>query len=162
IEKYLAEKNLRIPVMVSGTVLANTNERGLANYTPGDERTLSSQNVEAFWISVSHFDMLSVGLNCAVGVDIMRPHIERLSQLTFRYVDCYPNAGLPDGFGGFTDSLEHVVRGVVDMAANGWVNLVGGCCGTTPAHIRAIAQAVRELPPRQRPQVPHWTALSGA
>ncbi len=148
IQKYFDDHHIRLPVMVSGTIF----ESG---------RTLFSQSVEAFWTSVSHFDMLSVGLNCAVGVDIMRPHIERLSELAHTYISCYPNAGLPDGMGGFTDSLEHMVNGVVDYVKNGWVNIVGGCCGTTPEHIKAIAEAVENLPPRERPKRTHLSSFSG-
>jgi len=148
IDKFFEENQIRLPVMVSGTIW----EGG---------RTLSAQTVEAFWASIAHFDMLSVGLNCAVGVDIMRPFVETLSQITPKYVSCYPNAGMPDGFGGFTDSLEYMVKGVAGFAANGWVNMVGGCCGTTPSHIHAIAEAVADLPPRVRPVPSHWTTLSG-
>jgi 5-methyltetrahydrofolate--homocysteine methyltransferase len=148
IARYFDEHEVRIPVMVSGTIFENN-------------RTLSAQTVEAFWTSVAHFDMLSVGLNCAVGVDVMRPHIETLSRLARKPISCYPNAGMPDGFGGFTGSLEHTARTLGEFARNGWVNLVGGCCGTTPDWIRAIAEAVKEVTPRALPEVPPWSWYSG-
>lgn len=146
--KYFDDHQMRIPVMVSGTIFDN-------------QRTLTGQSVEAFWASVSHFDMMSVGLNCAVGVDLIRPHIESLSEITPKYVSCYPNAGMPDGFGGFTDSMEHMVDGVVSMAKNGLINIVGGCCGTTPAHIRAIAEGVKGIKPRKRKEGNHLSFFSG-
>ena len=148
IDRYFAEHNIRLPVMVSGTIF----EGG---------RTLTAQTVEAFWISVSHFDMLSVGINCALGVEQMRPFLENLSEVSDRYISCYPNAGLPDGFGGFHDNLEHTAMKLGEFARNGWLNLVGGCCGTTPAHIQAIGKAVADCRPRRRPDLPRWTRLSG-
>jgi 5-methyltetrahydrofolate--homocysteine methyltransferase len=148
IERYFAENDVRLPVMVSGTIF------------PGG-RTLSGQTVEAFYASVAHFDMLSVGLNCAVGVELMRPQIEALAQVADRPVSCYPNAGMPDGFGGFRGSKEEMVRGLGEFARNGWVNLVGGCCGTTPDWIHDIAAAVDGLPPRRIPDLPPWTWFSG-
>jgi 5-methyltetrahydrofolate--homocysteine methyltransferase len=149
IDRFLTEHALRLPVMVSGTIF------------PGG-RTLSGQPVEAFWISVSHFDMLSIGLNCAVGVDLIRPHIETLARIAPTHVSCYPNAGMPDGFGGFTGTIEHMVEQLGEFARNGWVNLVGGCCGTTPEWIHGIAESVRGVKPRRIPDVPHWSSYSGA
>jgi 5-methyltetrahydrofolate--homocysteine methyltransferase len=148
IAKYFEDHNVGLPVMVSGTIFENN-------------RTLSSQTVEAFWASVSHFDMLSVGLNCAVGVDVIRQHIETLSRIARKPISCYPNAGMPDGFGGFTGSLEHTAEVLGEFARNGWVNIVGGCCGTTPDWIRAIARAVDEVAPRPLPEVPSWSWYSG-
>jgi 5-methyltetrahydrofolate--homocysteine methyltransferase len=148
IDKFFFEHGIRLPVMVSGTVF----EGG---------RTLSQQSVEAFWISVSHFDMLSVGLNCALGVDQIRPYVETLSRIAPRYVSCHPNAGLPDGFGGFQGTLEHTALALGEFARNGWVNLVGGCCGTTPAWIKAIADAVKGVAARRVPDLPHFSSLSG-
>jgi 5-methyltetrahydrofolate--homocysteine methyltransferase len=148
IEKYYAEHGVRVPVMVSGTIFENG-------------RTLSAQTVEAFWTSVSHFDMLTVGLNCAVGVDVMRPHIETLARIAGKPVSCYPNAGMPDGFGGFTGTKEHMARALGEFARNGWVNVVGGCCGTTPDWIHAIARAVEGVPPRRVPEVAAWSSFSG-
>ncbi|MCS6852549.1 MAG: homocysteine S-methyltransferase family protein, partial [Gemmataceae bacterium] len=148
IDRYFEEHGIRLPVMVSVTIF----EGG---------RTLTAQTVEAFWISVSHFDMLSCGINCALGVEQMRPYVQNLSEICPRYTSCYPNAGLPDGFGGFHDDLENTVRVLGEFARNGWVNIVGGCCGTTPRHIAALAREVAGVRPRQRPQLPDWTRLSG-
>ncbi len=148
IDKYFAEHGIQLPVMVSGTIF------------PGG-RTLSAQTVEAFWTSVAHFDMLSIGLNCAVGVDLMRSYIETLSQISPKPVSCYPNAGMPDGFGGFVGTKEDMARSLGEFARNGWVNIVGGCCGTTPEWIYAIARAVEEVPPRRLPKVPPRSSFSG-
>jgi 5-methyltetrahydrofolate--homocysteine methyltransferase len=148
IDQFFAEHNVRLPVMVSGTVF----EGG---------RTLSAQSLEAFLISVSDFDAFSVGLNCSLGVDQIRPYIETLSQLTPRLVSCYPNAGMPDGFGGFTGTLEHMAEALGEFARNGWLNMVGGCCGTTPDWVRAIARAVEGVPPRKVPELPRWSSYSG-
>ena len=148
IDKYFTDHGIRLPVMISGTIFENN-------------RTLSAQTVEAFYLSVSHFDALSVGLNCAVGVDQMRPHIEALSQLCRTRVSCYPNAGLPDGFGGFNGTKEHTVACLADFAANGWVNLVGGCCGTNPEWIHAIAEAVKDTTPRKASDTPRLAAYAG-
>jgi 5-methyltetrahydrofolate--homocysteine methyltransferase len=148
IAQYFAEHEISLPVMVSGTIFENG-------------RTLSAQTVEAFWTSVCHFDMLSVGLNCAVGVEIMRPHIETLSRIARKPISCYPNAGMPDGFGGFTGSKEQTAQALGEFARNGWVNIVGGCCGTTPEWIRAIAGAVEGVSPRRLPELPTWSCFSG-
>jgi 5-methyltetrahydrofolate--homocysteine methyltransferase len=148
IEKYFQEHGLRLPVMVSGTIFENG-------------RTLSGQTVEAFYASVAHFDMLSVGLNCAVGVELIRPQIEALAQVSSRPISCYPNAGLPDGFGGFTGDKDATAQALGEFARNGWVNLVGGCCGTTPEWIDAIARAVEGVPPRRAPQPSPWSWFSG-
>jgi 5-methyltetrahydrofolate--homocysteine methyltransferase len=148
IAKYFDEHDNQLPVMVSGTIF----EGG---------RTLSAQTVEAFWTSVSHFDMLSVGLNCAVGVDLMRSYIETLSQIAPKPISCYPNAGMPDGFGGFAGTKEHMAAALGEFARNGWVNIVGGCCGTTPEWIHAIGKAVEGVPPRRTPNVPVWSQFSG-
>jgi 5-methyltetrahydrofolate--homocysteine methyltransferase len=148
IDKYFSEHGVRLPVMISGTIFDNG-------------RTLSMQTVEAFYTSVTHFDMLSVGLNCAVGVDIMRPHIEALSQIARCPVSCYPNAGLPDGMGGFTGDRDATVRTIGEFARNGWVNIVGGCCGTTPDWIRGMAGAVQSVSPRRIPDTPQWSCYSG-
>jgi 5-methyltetrahydrofolate--homocysteine methyltransferase len=148
IDQYFDLHKIKLPVMVSGTIFDGG-------------RTLTMQTVEAFWISLSHFDMLSVGINCALGVNQMRPFVENLSQIANRYVSCYPNAGLPDGFGGFHDNLEVTAQTLGEYAANGWVNLVGGCCGTTPSHIRAIARAVANVRPRRVPELPRWSRFSG-
>ncbi len=149
IAQYFDEHRVEMPVMVSGTIFK---EGG---------RTLSGQTVEAFWTSVSHFDMLSIGLNCAVGVDVIRPYLETLAGVARKPVSCYPNAGLPDGFGGFTGDKEETARAIGEFARNGWVNLVGGCCGTTPDWIRLMAKAVESVPPRRVPDLPQWSWYSG-
>jgi 5-methyltetrahydrofolate--homocysteine methyltransferase len=148
IDQFLADHGVRVPVMISGTIF----EGG---------RTLSAQSLEAFWIAVSHFDMFSVGINCALGVDQIRPYIEALSKLTSKPVSCYPNAGMPDGFGGFQGAPEHMAQMLGEFARNGWLNFVGGCCGTTPLWIRAIAQAVKGVQPRRAPEAHAWSSLSG-
>ena len=122
---------------------------------------MSAQPVEAFYISVSHFDALSVGLNCAVGVDLMRPEIETLAGICRTRISCYPNAGLPDGFGGFKGDRDHTAAALGEFARNGWLNLVGGCCGTMPDWIHAIAEAVKDVPPRKIPDLPDWSCYSG-
>src|SRR5262245_24313596 len=149
IQKYFDETGRRVPIMVSVTITDNSG------------RTLSGQTVEAFWNSVSHVDLLSVGINCALGGKQMRPYVEELATVAPVYMSCYPNAGLPNAFGGYDELPEETSAILRDFAANGWLNVVGGCCGTTPAHIRAIANAVKELPPRVVPSVPPYLRLSG-
>jgi 5-methyltetrahydrofolate--homocysteine methyltransferase len=144
------EKGVRLPLMLSVT------------FTDRSGRTLSGQTLEAFWVSVRHAAPLSVGLNCGTGATEMRPFIEELSELADTFVHCYPNAGLPNAFGGYDESPEMTARLLGDFAAAGLVNLVGGCCGTTPEHVRAIAAAARELPPRAVPAPrPPTTRLAG-
>jgi 5-methyltetrahydrofolate--homocysteine methyltransferase len=129
-----------IPVMVSGTI------------TDASGRTLSGQTTEAFYHSISHGDLLSVGLNCALGADQMRQYVEEMSRVSEVFVSCYPNAGLPNEFGEYDDTPEHMAALISDWATNKWVNIVGGCCGTTPEHIKYIAQAVKEISPRALPE----------
>jgi 5-methyltetrahydrofolate--homocysteine methyltransferase len=148
IAKYFDDHQIRLPVMASVTIF------------PGG-RTLPGQTLEAFWNSVSHADLLSVGINCSLGPDMMRPYVEELSQIAPIYTSCYPNAGLPNAFGGFDETPQQMAAALREFAQNGWVNMVGGCCGTTPAHIRAIAEAVGDLPPRVRPTIASYTRLSG-
>jgi len=137
IDKYCAEHGVRIPTIVSGTI-----------YHPGG-RTLLSQTPEAFYVSVSHFDALAVGFNCGVGVEMLRGPIESLSGLSRLPISVYPNAGLPDGMGGFRGvGMEGTARMLGEFARQGWVNLVGGCCGTTPEWIAAIGMAVEGVKPR--------------
>ena len=124
-------------------------------------RTLSGQTVEAFWISVSGVPLLSVGINCALGAKQMRAHIEELSRIAPIFTSCYPNAGLPNSFGGFDETPEIMAADLHDFASNGWVNIVGGCCGSTPAHIRAIRDAVKDFAPRVPPQVERYSRFSG-
>ncbi|WP_337173717.1 methionine synthase [Paludisphaera sp.] len=148
IDQYFEETGRRLPVMISGTIFDNN-------------RTLSAQPVEAFYYSVSHYPAVSVGLNCAVGVDQMRGSIEALSAICETGVSCYPNAGMPDGFGGFQGDRDHTAKALGEFARNGWLNLVGGCCGTTPEWIAAIAKAVDGVPPRKVPDLPGYATYSG-
>lgn len=128
-----------LPIMISGTI------------TDASGRTLSGQTLEAFYISVSHAKPLSVGLNCALGATQMRPHIEELSQLAGCYTSAYPNAGLPNAFGEYDEQPEETAHIIEEWAAEGFVNIVGGCCGTTPDHIKHIAEQVKKFKPRQLP-----------
>ena len=139
-EFYKGRIDQRPPVMISGTI---TDESG---------RTLSGQTTEAFWTSISHFDCLSVGLNCALGGDKMRPYVEILSNVCDRYVSAYPNAGLPNEMGEFDEEPRQTSGTLAEFAENGWVNIVGGCCGTTPEHIAALAEAMQGMKPRKRPK----------
>ena len=126
-----------------------------------DGRTLSAQTVEACWNSLAHVNLLSVGINCALGPEQVRPYVEELSNIAPIYVSCYPNAGLPNALGGFDETPQSMARLLGEFAGNGWLNIVGGCCGTTPPHIKAIAEAVADAPPRKPPHVEPLTRLSG-
>jgi len=148
IEEVFDSLGVRVPVMVSGTIF-------------NGGRTLTGQSVEAFWTSVSHAPMLTIGLNCALGPKQMRPYMESLANLAPRYISCYPNAGMPDGFGGFDSNPGEVAANLREFARNGWVNIVGGCCGTNPEFIKAIAEAVEGLPPRSIPDIPRVSAYCG-
>ena len=130
IEEYFEKSGARIPVIVSVTIVDRSG------------RNLSGQPVEAFWISVSHMPMLAVGMNCALGAKQMRPFIEELAGLAPIPIICYPNAGLPNAFGGFDETPERMSADVGEFARSGWLNIAGGCCGSTPAHIRAIGAAL--------------------
>ncbi|WP_374011677.1 homocysteine S-methyltransferase family protein [Pseudoxanthomonas koreensis] len=136
IEDVFDARGGRLPVMISGTI------------TDASGRTLSGQTAEAFHTSLAHARPLSIGLNCALGAQELRPHVEALSALSPYYVSAHPNAGLPNAFGGYDQTPEEMAAMLQEFARSGLLNLVGGCCGTTPAHIRAIADAVRGLPPR--------------
>ncbi|MFC5437876.1 homocysteine S-methyltransferase family protein [Rhodanobacter umsongensis] len=135
------QRGARLPVMISGTI------------TDRSGRTLSGQTAEAFYYSVRHARPLSVGFNCALGADDLRPHIQTLANLAESYVSTHPNAGLPNAFGEYDETPEHMAAVIGGFARDGLLNLVGGCCGTTPAHIRAIAAAVRNHPPRALPSL---------
>jgi 5-methyltetrahydrofolate--homocysteine methyltransferase len=149
IDRYCTRNGIYIPIMVSMTI------------TDASGRTLSGQTAEAFWISVSHAPLLSIGINCALGAADMRDPLEDLSRLVPVFLSCHPNAGLPNAFGGYDQTPETMARILSEYAANGWLNIVGGCCGTTPAHIAAIREAMRGKAPR-RPAVPEpYTRLSG-
>jgi len=143
------EFGFRLPVMISVTI------------TDASGRTLSGQTIEAFYASIAHARPFSVGINCALGGRQMRPYLEELSGLAACYVTCYPNAGLPNAFGGYDETPADMAGVLGEFAANGWLNLVGGCCGSTPAHIAAIAAAVGGLAPRPIPTVAPAMRLSG-
>lgn len=128
-----------LPIMISGTI------------TDASGRTLSGQTLEAFYTSVMHAKPLSIGLNCALGAAEMRPHIEELSQIAACYTSAYPNAGLPNAMGEYDEQPEQTAHFLEDWAREGFVNIVGGCCGTTPDHIKHIAQHVRQFKPRPLP-----------
>jgi 5-methyltetrahydrofolate--homocysteine methyltransferase len=148
IATYFEQHNVEIPVMVSGTIFDGG-------------RSLTAQSIEAFYTSLSHFPMLSIGLNCALGPAQMRPYVESLSQLADCHISCYPNAGMPDGMGGFDSSPAEVAANIRDFAEQGWVSIVGGCCGTTPEYIHQIGEAVKGLKPRKIPQTPGFSTYSG-
>jgi len=142
INKYFRDtKKEKLPVMISGTI------------TDASGRTLSGQTLEAFYISVMHANPISIGLNCALGAQEMRPHVEELSQIAACYVTAYPNAGLPNAMGEYDESPQQTAAIVTEWAKEGWVNMLGGCCGTTPDHIAAIANAVKSLAPRRLPEL---------
>ncbi|MDA0842193.1 MAG: methionine synthase, partial [Planctomycetota bacterium] len=148
-ETYFETIGHRVPLMVSGTI---TDQSG---------RTLSGQTTEAFWISVSHANLLSVGLNCALGAKDLRPYMEELSQCASTFVSCYPNAGLPNKFGGYDESPEYMASLLEEFASSGFLNIVGGCCGTTPEHIKAISEAVRDMETRKIPTLARFPRYSG-
>ena len=151
IETVFAERTAdqRVPVMVSVTI------------TDASGRTLSGQTIGAFYHSIRHAKPFSVGINCALGGRAMRPYVEELSALAECHVTCYPNAGLPNAFGGYDETPPDMAAVLGEFAASGFVNLVGGCCGSTPAHIAAIAEAVKGKPPRVLPSPPIAMRLSG-
>ncbi len=150
IQELLEETGQEIPIMISGTIVDQSG------------RTLSGQTTEAFWISISHIkNLLSVGLNCSLGPAQMRPYIEELSTIADCFVSLYPNAGLPNEFGGYDDTPEMMVKVLEDYAAEGFFNLVGGCCGTTPEHIKAFAEMAPKFKPRKVPKVEEYLRLSG-
>ena len=149
IDAWQEEHGVRLPVMISGTI---TDQSG---------RTLSGQTTEAFWHSVMHARPLSVGLNCALGARALRPYVQELSRVAPVYLSCHPNAGLPNEFGGYDETPEVTSSVLREFAEHGFLNIVGGCCGTTPDHIRAIAEAVKGFAPRSIPAVERRTRLAG-
>ena len=149
IKEYLEHAELDVPIMISGTI------------TDRSGRTLSGQTVEAFWNSVRHAEPISIGLNCALGSKELRQYVEELARVADIPVSAYPNAGLPNEFGEYDETPEMMAAEAGDWARNGWLNIVGGCCGTTPEHVEAIAGAVSEHAPREIPRLPRLTRLSG-
>jgi 5-methyltetrahydrofolate--homocysteine methyltransferase len=151
IERYFEQHGVRVPIMISGTI------------TDASGRTLSGQTTEAFWNSLSHARPLSIGLNCALGAELMRPYVEELSRVASCYVSAHPNAGLPNPLSetGYDELPEKTARLVKEFATSGFLNIAGGCCGTSPAHIKAIADALRDVPPRKIPDLEKKCRLSG-
>ncbi len=149
IEQYFDAQNVRVPVMISGTI------------TDASGRTLSGQTVEAFWNAVAHARPISVGLNCALGARDLRQYVQELGRVTPAFVSTHPNAGLPNEFGEYDEGPDFMAGILREFAESGLVNIIGGCCGTTPEHIRAIAAAVAGLPPRPRPTIPPRFRASG-
>ncbi len=151
IDQYFEASGRRLPIMISVTI------------TDASGRNLSGQTPEAFWNSVRHARPLSVGINCALGAELMRPYVQELSNVSEVYTSAHPNAGLPNPLAetGYDETPEYTARLIKDFAQSGFVNIVGGCCGTTPQHIAAIAEAVRDIPPRKLPDIPKKLRLSG-
>lgn len=137
IDEIQEERNIKIPIMVSGTI------------TDASGRTLSGQTAEAFLISISHLNLLSVGLNCALGAKQLTPYLETLSKNSDFFISAYPNAGLPNAFGQYDESPEFMAGQIREYAEKGLINIIGGCCGTTPPHIKAIADLVKDYQPRK-------------
>jgi 5-methyltetrahydrofolate--homocysteine methyltransferase len=151
IEQYFEQHKVRVPIMISGTI------------TDASGRTLSGQTTEAFWNSLSHARPLSIGLNCALGAEMMRPYIEELSRVASCYISAHPNAGLPNPLSdtGYDELPEKTALLVKEFATSGFLNIAGGCCGTSPAHIKAIAEALKDVPPRRIPDIEKKLRLSG-
>jgi len=149
IDVLFEERGRTLPIMISGTI------------TDASGRTLSGQTVEAFYISISHMPILSIGLNCALGAEEMRPHLEDLSGISDCFVSAYPNAGLPNEFGEYDQEPEEMRNYIREFASSGLVNMIGGCCGTTPDHIKLMAEAVAGLPARKPSKRSEYAMLSG-
>jgi 5-methyltetrahydrofolate--homocysteine methyltransferase len=149
IEAKFAARGVRLPVIVSGTI------------TDASGRTLSGQTAEAFYNSIRHARPLAVGLNCALGARELRPYVEELARLAEQFTSCHPNAGLPNAFGEYDDTPESMAGHIGEWAKSGWLNIVGGCCGTTPEHIAAMAEAVRAVPPRSPTRLKPALRLAG-
>ena len=140
-EFFRKSKKTELPIMISGTI------------TDASGRTLSGQTLEAFYVSVIHANPLSIGLNCALGASEMRPHIEELSAIAKCFTSAYPNAGLPNAFGEYDEQPHETAHIIEEWAKQGFVNIVGGCCGTTPDHIKHIAEEVKKFTPRALPAI---------
>ncbi len=150
VDKVCAEKGIDLPIMISGTIIDQSG------------RTLSGQTTEAFWISISHTkNLLSVGLNCSLGAKQMRPFVEELSNIANVYLSVYPNAGLPNEMGNYDETPDITSNVLEDFSESGFINLVGGCCGTTPEHIKEISDKIKKYPPRKIKQTEPYLRLSG-
>ncbi|MCP4933635.1 MAG: dihydropteroate synthase, partial [bacterium] len=143
------EMGVDVPLMISGTI------------TDASARTLSGQTMEAFYHAIRHAEPLIVGMNCSFGPETLRPYITAIAKMSDTYISFYPNAGLPDGFGGFDQAIDDMAPVLRELAQEGYLNIVGGCCGTTPAFIRSFAQAVDGIAPRQIPEIEPVMRLSG-
>ena len=150
ISRYFEESGRRVPVMASGT------------FDPSGATFVSGQVIEAFWNSISHFPLLSVGMNCALGPDVMRSHIEELSSIATPFISCHPNAGTPNEMGEFDLQPAAMAKTIGEWVQAGWLNIVGGCCGTTPEHIAAIAEVVAGIAPHKKNKIKPMTRLSGS
>ncbi|OEY67678.1 methionine synthase [Marinobacter sp. X15-166B] len=148
-QQYFEDSGIALPLMISGTI------------TDASGRTLSGQTTEAFWNSVAHARPLAVGLNCALGADALRPYVEELSNKAETFVSAHPNAGLPNEFGEYDQTPEEMAKIIEGFARDGFVNIIGGCCGSSPEHIKAVAEAVAKYPPRKIPERPVALRLSG-
>lgn len=144
-----AARGKDLPLMISGTI---TDKSG---------RTLSGQTVEAFWHSIAHAKPFAVGLNCALGAEEMRPYVHALAKIADTYILAYPNAGLPNAFGEYDETPSHMCNHMIPWVEDGWVNIVGGCCGSTPSHISKLAEGAGKLAPRQSPDITPALRLSG-
>lgn len=149
VQNIFEKLGTELPIMISGTI------------TDASGRTLSGQTVEAFWNALAHANPVSIGFNCALGAEQLRPHVEEISRLANTFVSAHPNAGLPNEFGEYDQSAREMASIVEEFAASGFLNIIGGCCGTTPQHIKAVADAVSKHPPRQIPDIPVKCRLSG-
>ncbi len=149
VENVFDDIGRKLPIMISGTI------------TDASGRTLSGQTAEAFWYSVRHADPVSIGFNCALGADQLRQHVLALSRVADTCVSAHPNAGLPNEMGDYDETPEQMAGQLREWAKSGLVNIIGGCCGTTPEHIRAISEAVADIPPRKIPNIPTHMTLSG-
>ncbi|MDX1634338.1 MAG: homocysteine S-methyltransferase family protein, partial [Marinobacter sp.] len=148
-QQYFEDSGITLPIMISGTI------------TDASGRTLSGQTTEAFWNSIAHSRPISVGLNCALGADALRPYVEELSDKADTYVSAHPNAGLPNEFGEYDQTPEEMAEIIEGFAKDGFLNIIGGCCGSRPDHIEAIAKAVAKYPPRKIPKPKAALRLSG-
>jgi 5-methyltetrahydrofolate--homocysteine methyltransferase len=149
VQQVFEEMGVTLPIMISGTI------------TDLSGRNLSGQTPEAFWYSMQHLEPFSIGLNCSFGAEQLRPSVDEMAHVAGTYVSVYPNAGLPNEMGEYDESPDYMAGLLEEWARDGLINIVGGCCGTTPDHIRAIAAAVSKYKPRQVPEVQHKLRLSG-
>jgi 5-methyltetrahydrofolate--homocysteine methyltransferase len=149
VEEAFEQAGVSLPVMISGTI------------TDASGRTLSGQTTEAFYNSIRHIKPISIGLNCALGPDLLRPYVEELSRVCETFTSVHPNAGLPNEFGEYDLEADEMAKEIIDWGKEGFINIVGGCCGTTPAHIKAFAQALKDVKPRALPELEVRMRLAG-